>query len=81
VTSVDSAGDESAQSLGISPATLASSASGAAGAAGCFIESVSHSVSKQWIWLMVVLGIAVAIGCRRQAQGTRRTVSGNSFFV
>jgi hypothetical protein len=66
VTSEDDDGDESAQSLGISPASVASSASSAA--AACFIDTVSHSVSKQWIWLLVLLGIGVAIGCRRKAK-------------
>jgi hypothetical protein len=61
VTAVDSFGDESAQSLGISPASLASSVGGgAAGAAGCFVDTVSQPISKQGIWL-VVLAIAVAV--------------------
>jgi hypothetical protein len=62
VTAVDSFGDESAQSLGISPASVASSVGGgAAGAAGCFVDTVSQPVSKQGIWLVLLLGIAVAV--------------------
>jgi hypothetical protein len=70
VTAVDSFGDESAQSLGISPASLASAAGGAAG--GCFIDTVAQPVSKQGIWLLVILAIGVAINCRRQVSGIRR---------
>jgi len=65
VSSQDSDGDESAQSLGISPAAIASSASSAA---GCFIDTVSHSISKQGLWFVVLLGIGVAICCRRRAK-------------
>jgi hypothetical protein len=62
VTAVDSFGDESAQSLGISPASVASSVGGgAAGAAGCFVDTVAQPVSKQGIWLVLLLGIAVAV--------------------
>jgi len=71
VASVDSDGDESAQSLGISPATLSSGAGSGGGAAGggggCFINTVSESMSKQGLWLLALLMIAVAISCRRQA--------------
>ncbi|MGD9079870.1 MAG: C25 family cysteine peptidase, partial [Desulfobacterales bacterium] len=45
VTAVDSFGDESAQSLGISPASVASAAGGAAG--GCFINTVCQPLSNQ----------------------------------
>jgi hypothetical protein len=73
VTAVDSFGDESAQSLGISPASVASAAGSAAGGAagGCFIDTVSHSLARQWIWLLVLLGIAVAIAVRRKAHGVQ----------
>jgi hypothetical protein len=72
VTAVDSIGDESAQSLGVSPASVASAAESAAPAA-CFIGSVSQSMPKQGIWVVVLLGIAVAVkaGVRRQASGGR----------
>jgi hypothetical protein len=59
VTAVDSFGDESAQSLGISPASVASAAGSAAG--GCFINTAGQAVSKQVLWLVVLLGIAVAV--------------------
>jgi hypothetical protein len=62
VSSQDSDGDESAQSLGISPASLmSSSGSGGSGGGGCFIDTVSQSISKQVLWLVLLLGIAVAV--------------------
>ena len=70
VTAVDSFGDESAQSLGISPASVASSVGGgAAGAAGCFVDTVFQPVSKQGIWLVLMLGIAVAVFARVPRSG------------
>jgi hypothetical protein len=72
VSSQDDDGDESAQSLGISPASLASSSgSSGGGGGGCFIDTVSQSMSKQGLWLVVLLGIAVAIGIRRTANRFR----------
>ena len=72
VSSQDGDGDESAQSLGISPASLASSSgSSGGGGGGCFIDTVSQSMSKQGLWLVVLLGIAVAIGIRRTANRFR----------
>ena len=70
VSSEDSDGDESAQSLGISPASLASSSGsdGGGGGGGCFIDTVSQSVSKQWILLLVLFIIGAAIGCRPRQQ-------------
>jgi hypothetical protein len=57
--------------LGISPAALASSSgSGGSGGGGCFIDAVSHRMSKQWIWLLVLLGIGVAFSCRRKAKSS-----------
>jgi hypothetical protein len=58
VTAVDSFGDESAQSLGISPASVASAAE--APASACFVGTVGQNVHKQWIWLLLLLTIAVA---------------------
>jgi len=69
VTSEDDDGDESAQSLGISPASLASSASSVV---GCFIDTVSRSMPKQWIWLLVLISIGIAIGVRCRVSGVRR---------
>ena len=67
VTAVDSDGDESAQSLGISPAWLSSSSgSSGGGGGGCFINTAGQPVSQQVLWL-VLLGIAVAINIRRTA--------------
>ena len=59
VTAVDSFGDESAQSLGISPASLASSAEAAV--AACFVDTVGQPMPKQGLWFVVLLGIAVAV--------------------
>jgi hypothetical protein len=73
VSSEDDDGDESAQSLGISPAAqVSSSGSGGGGGGGCFIDTVSQSMSKQGLWFVVLLGIGVAFGTRRTAQGARR---------
>jgi hypothetical protein len=66
VISEDSDGDESAQNLGISPASLASSSG--SGGGGCFIDTVSQSIPKQRFWFVVLLGIGVAISCRRKAK-------------
>jgi len=82
VSSVDSDGDESAQSLGISPAALSFAPSsdgggsssgtggggGAAGCGGCFIDTVRQSMAKPWIWLLLLMIIAGAITCRRQEE-------------
>ena len=69
VASVDSAGDESAQSLGISPATIAAAAGGgAAGGGGCFVASVNRSIPKPWIWFVVLMGIGVAIAVRHRSK-------------
>jgi hypothetical protein len=66
VTSEDADGDESAQSLGISPAAIASSSGSGGGGGGCFIDTVSHSMPKQWIWLLVLFIIAIAVGKKVQ---------------
>ena len=66
VTAVDSFGDESAQSLGISPASLASAAGAAA---GCFITTVAQPVSKHLLWLLLLLSIAVVVFIRVQRSG------------
>jgi hypothetical protein len=72
VTAVDSFGDESAQSLGVSPATLSSSSNssgggGGAAAAACFVDTVGQPVSGQALWFVVLLAIAVAVTIRRKA--------------
>jgi hypothetical protein len=69
VASVDSFGDESAQSLGISPATIAAAAGGGAagGGGGCFVDTLSAPIPKQGLWWLALLMIAGAISCRRQA--------------
>jgi hypothetical protein len=71
VTAVDSFGDESAQSLGISPASVASSAEAAV--AACFVGSVGQSMPKQGIWVVVLLAVAGVIAIRRIAHGKRRS--------
>jgi hypothetical protein len=72
VSSVDSFGDESAQSLGVSPASVASAAG--SGGGGCFINTVSGSIPAGLFWIFAAFTIAVAITIRFTAQGTRRTV-------
>jgi hypothetical protein len=66
VSSEDDDGDESAQSLGISPAAQVSS-SGSGGGGGCFIDTLSQSMSKQGLWFVVLLGIGMAVSWRRTA--------------
>jgi hypothetical protein len=71
VSSVDSGGDESAQSLGISPATLASAAGAAA---GCFVGSVADSGSYKILWVLIIftLTLVIATGIRHRASGGRQ---------
>jgi hypothetical protein len=72
VTSVDAGGDESAQTLGSSPAAIISSAgAGAGGGGGCFVQSVSQSIAQPWVWLFMILTIGIAIGYRQKVQGAR----------
>ena len=74
VSSVDSAGDESAQSLGISPATLSSASSSAgAGGAACFVNTVVACGSYGVMWMLVIITITVLIatGIRHRALGVR----------
>jgi hypothetical protein len=70
VTSVDSDGDESAQSLGISPASVASSTESSAGAAGCFINTVSGSMPAVLFWILAVLPwlLSLPIGARKKSK-------------
>ncbi|MGD9133765.1 MAG: C25 family cysteine peptidase, partial [Desulfobacterales bacterium] len=72
VTAVDSFGDESAQSLGISPASIAS-ASESVTPVVCFVGTVGQPLSRQALWFVVLLAIAVAVkaGVRHQATGTK----------
>jgi hypothetical protein len=68
VSAVDSDGAESAQSLGISPATI-TSATEAATPVACFVDTVGQPVSGQALWFVVMLSIAVAavVSIRRRA--------------
>ncbi len=59
VTAVDSFGDESAQSLGISPASVASSAEAAV--AACFVGAVNGSIPAGLFWILAVFAIAVVV--------------------
>jgi hypothetical protein len=75
VTSVDSGGTESVQSLAVKPASAATSSGGGSGggaAPACFIESVSQSMPKQVIWFGLLLIIGIAVCYRRQASGVRQ---------
>jgi hypothetical protein len=71
VSSVDSDGAESAQSLGVSPATLSSSSGGNGGggaaAAACFVDTVGHPVPWALFWMLALLTIAVAVTISCQA--------------
>jgi hypothetical protein len=69
VTSEDNDGDESAQSLGVSPATILSSGGGGGG--GCFIESVSQLIPQPALWFLVLLSIGIAICSRCRVSGKR----------
>ena len=62
VSSVDSAGDESAISLGISPATVpAAVTGGGAGGGGCFVGTVSGSIPAGLFWILAIFTFAVII--------------------
>ena len=69
VSSEDDDGDESAQSLGISPAALASSASSVA---GCFIGAVDEAMPHKGLWMLAILTFAVLMTHWRRAHGTWR---------
>jgi hypothetical protein len=78
VTSVDDSGDESAQTLGASPAILGASSGGGGGggggaAGGCFINTVTKSVSNWITWVLVtlIITLAIAAGIRHQANRLR----------
>jgi hypothetical protein len=58
VSSVDSFGDESAQSLGISPASIAS-ASESVTPAACFVATVSQSIPAGLFWILAIFTMAV----------------------
>jgi hypothetical protein len=68
VSSVDDSGDESAQSLGVSPATSGASAGGGG---GCFIDSVAQPIPYRYLWLLGFLLTGVLVGKRFKA--SRRT--------
>jgi hypothetical protein len=62
ITAVDDSGDESAQTLGSSPAAIIESAAGsAAGAAGCFISATSPSSSRMDPGLLILVFIGLTI--------------------
>jgi hypothetical protein len=61
VTAVDSFGDESAQSLGISPASVSSAADAATAPVACFVGTVSGSIPAGLFWILAIFTIAVAI--------------------
>jgi hypothetical protein len=76
VTSVDDSGDESAQTLGSSPAAIGALAGdgGGGGGGGCFINTASPSQSLQgiWIWVAVVVSLIVFF-CIKALRDTPRT--------
>jgi hypothetical protein len=78
ITSVDESGDESAQTLGSSPAAAAIGSSsggggggGGAGGAGCFISVTGQSNSGQGLWMfalmVIILAGALSLKARRAA--------------
>jgi hypothetical protein len=73
VTSVDSGGTESVQSLAVKPPSAASGGGGGGGggAAACFIRAAGHPAMQPYlvIGLLVVLTIAVSVIARRRECG------------
>jgi hypothetical protein len=76
ITSVDGSGDESAQTLGNSPAATGSSSGGGsggggAGGGGCFISVSAQSNSGQGLWILALIMISLtcvfSIKARRAA--------------
>jgi hypothetical protein len=75
ITSVDGSGDESAQTLGSSPASIGSSSGGGGGGAGggggCFISATSPSNNWQGLWIFALIMISLtcvfSIKARRAA--------------
>jgi len=56
VAAVDDSGDESARTLGSSPAAIGfSSGAGAGGGGGCFISTITRSQPLQGIWIWVIV--------------------------
>jgi hypothetical protein len=74
VSSQDSDGDESAQSLGISPASLASASGSGGGGGGCFIDTAGGSVPGVLSVMLVLLTIGVVITHWRTANRFRNLV-------
>jgi hypothetical protein len=74
VTSVDSGGTESVQSLAVKPASLASAGTAGSSMVGCFIETVTNTMPQNVWWLVVVLLVSLAIvkGVRCRVSGVRR---------
>ena len=68
ITSVDDDGDESAQTLPISPTSIGSAASKAL---PCFIGSVSQAMPQRSLWVLILLAICLLIGKWYKVYGTR----------
>jgi hypothetical protein len=75
VTSEDDDGDESVQSLGISPAAIVSSAGAAAPA--CFIGTVAQPLPLNALWMLALLTLAVLISKWSKVYGMRCRVRGS----
>jgi hypothetical protein len=69
ITSVDDGGDESAQTLPVSPAELGASGSTAL---PCFIGATAQSNSCQGLWMLATIAFVVLLIYWRQASGARR---------
>jgi hypothetical protein len=62
------------QSLAVKPASIASGGSADSSLVACFIDAASHSITKQWIWLLVLLIIAIAVCKRVQRSGFKEFI-------
>ena len=73
ITSVDGSGDESAQTLGSSPASIGSSSGGSSGGGGgggggCFISVTAPSNSGCGLWIFALIMISLACIFRIKAR-------------
>jgi hypothetical protein len=64
VTSVDSGGTESVQSLAVKPASMASAGSSGSSMVGCFIETVTTTLPQNVWWLVVTVALGVWLSRR-----------------
>jgi len=70
VTAVDSGGTESVQSLSVKPAAMASA--GSSSLVACFIGAAGQPAAQPYLAILVLLGVAAALGVWLKAQGSRK---------